>query len=214
MGLAYARDGQWEQSEKSFRRAIELEPSRSTSYSNFAMNLLLVLGRTEEAVQQARVAEKCDPLSPAVHFDLAYVLTSAGRFDEAAAYCQKLPEDNRSKSQCLGRARLGQGRTGEAIRILAASNGPVDTAYLGHAYGRAGRKDEAEKIAADFSERPFQQAVIFAGLGDKDRTLEALDRMTMLGPLRIGRTLTFPEMAFLRGDPRLKAIRKKVGLPQ
>ena len=29
LGMVYARDGQWEQSEKSFRRAIELDPSRS-----------------------------------------------------------------------------------------------------------------------------------------------------------------------------------------
>jgi hypothetical protein len=56
--------------------------------------------------------------------------------------------------------------------------------------------------------------LIFAGLGDKDRTLEALDRMTVFGPVRIGRTLTHPEMALLRGDPRVKAIRKKVGLPE
>jgi hypothetical protein len=29
----------------------------------------------------------------------------------------------------------------------------------------------------------------------------------------IGQYLNFPEMALLRGDPRLKAVRKKVGLP-
>jgi hypothetical protein len=54
----------------------------------------------------------------------------------------------------------------------------------------------------------------FAGLGDKDQTFEALDRMTSLGPFRIGRVLTFPEFALLRGDPRVKALRKKVGLPE
>jgi hypothetical protein len=32
--------------------------------------------------------------------------------------------------------------------------------------------------------------------------------------LRIGRILTFPELALLRGDPRVKALRKKVGLPE
>ena len=68
-------------------------------------------------------------------------------------------------------------------------------------------------MAAD-SRNPVTQTVIFAGLGDKERTLEALDRMTVLGPVRIGRQLTFPELALLRGDPRLKAIRKKVGLPE
>jgi hypothetical protein len=69
-------------------------------------------------------------------------------------------------------------------------------------------------LAADVSSNPFQQAVIFAGLGDKDRILEALDRMAVLGPFRIGRILIWPELALLRGDPRLRALRKKVGLPE
>ena len=67
LGMVYARDAQWEQSEKSFRRAIELDPSSSESYDDFAMYLLLPLGRIEEALQQMRVAEKADPLSPEVH---------------------------------------------------------------------------------------------------------------------------------------------------
>jgi hypothetical protein len=32
--------------------------------------------------------------------------------------------------------------------------------------------------------------------------------------VRIGRALTFPEFAFVRGDPRVRALRKKVGLPK
>jgi hypothetical protein len=55
---------------------------------------------------------------------------------------------------------------------------------------------------------------IFAGLGDKERTLEALDRMTALGPVRLGRALNFPELDLIRGDPRVKALREKVGLPE
>ena len=61
---------------------------------------------------------------------------------------------------------------------------------------------------------PLQQAVIFAGLGDKERTLEALDRMAVVGPVRMGSILSLPELALLRGDPRLKALRKRVGLPE
>jgi hypothetical protein len=56
--------------------------------------------------------------------------------------------------------------------------------------------------------------MILAGLGDKDGTLEALDRATRAGPFRIGRALTFREFALIRGDPRVKALRKKVGLPE
>jgi hypothetical protein len=60
---------------------------------------------------------------------------------------------------------------------------------------------------------PFNQAVIFAGLGDKERALEAMERGATAGPFRVGRQLTWPELALIRGDPRMKALCKKVGLP-
>jgi TolB-like protein len=211
LAMAYARDGQWEQSEKSFRHAIELDPSRSASYDVFAMYLLLVLGRSEEALHQLRVAERIDPLSSEVQSRLAYVLISGGHYDEAASHCEKLSADYHQRSECLGRARVGQGRTGEAIQVLATVS---NRGYLGYAYAKAGRREDAEKVAADIAPNPFNQALVFAGLGDRDRTLDALERMDVLGPVRIGRTLTFPEFAFVRGDPRVKALRKKVGLPE
>jgi TolB-like protein/Flp pilus assembly protein TadD len=218
LAIAYARYGQWAQSEKTFRRAIELDPNHSGSYRDFVGYLLLVLGRIDEALQQLRVAEKTDPLSPSVHSTLAFVLLSAGRYDEAAGHCQKLTADP-GKSECLGRAWLGQGRTSEAVQVLATAvnrDVPADApirGYLGYAYGRAGRREEAQKLAAAASQNPFQQALIFAGLGDKERTLGAVERMAALGPARLGRDLTYPEFALIRGDPRVHALRKKVGLP-
>jgi TolB-like protein/Flp pilus assembly protein TadD len=217
-GVAYARDAEWEQSEQSFRHALDIDPNSSESRRVFAMYLLLPLGRIEEAVRQTRLAEKTDPLSPQVQSGLAYVLLSAGRYDEASSHCDKSTSTDRA--QCLGRTRLGQGRFGEAVDILAAAvnrgipQGDPTRGYLGHAYARAGHREEGEQIAE--AQRPFafHQALVFAGLGDKDRTFEALDRMTPLGPARIGRALTFPEFALLRGDPRVKALRKRVGLPE
>jgi hypothetical protein len=92
-----------------------------------------------------------------------------------------------------------------------ASVRPGDRGYLGYAYERAGRRVEAEKLAAAATS-PWQQAMIFAGLGDKDRTFEAAERMVPLGPVRIGRdVINLQEFALLRGDPRVKT---KVGLPE
>jgi hypothetical protein len=57
---------------------------------------------------------------------------------------------------------------------------------------------------------------IYACLGDKDRVFEALDRAAGLGPIRIGWFLLRVDRehrGLLSGDPRLKALRKKVGLP-
>lgn len=206
LGMVYARDGQWAHSEKSFRRAIELEPSNSLAYSDLTINMLLPLGRIEEGVHQMRIAEKTDPLSPEVQSRLAWALLSAGRYEEAARHCPKAAD-----TRCLGRARLAQGRIDEAVQILATGS---DTQYLGYAYGRAGRREEAEKFAADAAPNAFTQALTFAGLGDKDRTLEALDRLASLGAVRVGRAVNSPEFALLQGDPRVKALRKRVGLPE
>jgi len=56
--------------------------------------------------------------------------------------------------------------------------------------------------------------LILAGLGDKDGTFEALDRMTALGPQRVGLYLSYPEFALLRGDPRLAALHRRLGFPE
>jgi tetratricopeptide (TPR) repeat protein len=84
--------------------------------------LLWSLGRFEEALRQLRIAEKNDPLSPQVQFNLGWSLISAGRYVEAEEHCNKLPTDHLSKNMCLGRALVGQAKTEEAIRILTKSN--------------------------------------------------------------------------------------------
>ena len=210
MGAVQARDGRWAESEKSYRRSLELDPNNAAVHGDFTMVLLLPLGRIEEAIAEARIDRKLDPLSARAESDMAFVLRSAGRFDESASFCP-------AQSACLARARLGQGRVEEAIRILEPLVKGRETAPgaapLGYAYGRANRREDAEKLAS-IVPRPIEQAIIFAGLGDKDRAFAALDRAAVLGPVRLGRALTFPELAVLRGDQRLRALRKKVGLPE
>jgi TolB-like protein len=207
LGMVQARDGQWKQSEKSFRRALELEPNRSQTRIDFAVSLLMPLNRIPEAVDQARLAERSDPLAPNVQSAFTNVLFAAGRFQDAEAHCEK---------PCP-RGLILQGRAAEAIPILEARfDGKLSASgsgELGNAYAAAGRREDAEKIA-ELQPRPIEEAEIFVALGDKDRAFEALERATPMGPVRIGRDLTYPEFAPLRGDPRLKALRKKLGLPE
>ena len=215
LGMAYAREAEWVRSEQSFRRAIELDPNRSETREHFALYLLWPLDRTEEALRELRLAEKADPLSQLVRWLFASMLPSAGRYDEAARYAALA-----QNASLLGRARYLEGKTAEAIQILEkAFQGGVGIrpgseirAYLGYAYARANRREEAETLAVGTN--PFNQAVIFAGLGDKERALEAMEHSTAAGPFRVGRQLTWPELAVIRNDPRMKALRKKLGLPE
>jgi TolB-like protein len=206
LGVVNARDGQWRQSEASFRRAIELNSNSSETRVNFVTNLLWPLGRLDESVQQLREAEKADPLSRTLQFEFGSLLLSVGRFNDAGGHCQKssdIPE-------CQGRVLLAEGRIDDAIQILASA---PNTRYLGYAYGRAGRRRQVEDLAA-VSPGALQQVLIYAGLGDRDGTINALQRIVALGPVRVGLTLSLPELSFIREDRRLKALRGKAGLPE
>jgi tetratricopeptide (TPR) repeat protein len=185
------------------------------------MNLLLPLGRVDEAVREMRAAERADPLSSMVHISFGLALLAAGRYEEAASQCEGASANHPGKNECLGRARAQQGRFNDAIALLANSS-RNNWGFLAYAYGKAGRRAEAERLMADaqvltlYQQRrgPSQYAFAFAGLGDKDQTIERLERMANLGPVLLGRNLTYPEFALVRGDPRVKALRKKVGLPE
>jgi len=228
LAMAYARDGQWALSEASFRRAIEIDRNRPESHGDFAVYVLMQQGRIREALQEMRMAQRSDPLSAEVRSQFAYVLLSSHLYDEAASECEKLPEDCRCwpapsepiRYECLGRARLGQGRLREAIEILAAGvakgvpiGAPI-RGYLGYAYGRVGRRDEAEKIVESDWRFPYHQAVALIGMGDRDRAIAALEKMAPAGPVRVGLALAVPEFDKLRDDSRFKALRTEVGLPR
>jgi TolB-like protein len=219
LGTAYAWNGNWELAERSFRRAIELDPSIPTTRHAFVRFVLWPLGRMDEAVREAQAGAVNDSSSPRAKLELAVLLLSAGRYDEAARYCEQLPTEMVNASECVGRARLAQGRAADAIQVLVSS-ATNNWGYLAYAYARAGRRHEADALTAAVPTRypqrlgPFQYALVFAGLRDKDRTIEQLQQMAGVGPVRLGFTLNSPEFAFLAGDVRVKALRKRVGLPE
>ena len=114
-----------------------------------------------------------------------------------------------------GAGANGKGRRGHPdSRIsLPGDLSASGSGILGRAYALAGRREDAERIGTA-QWRPIPQAGIFIALGDKNRAIEALERAIPLGPVRLGRALTDPEFASLRGDPRVKSLRRKIGLPE
>lgn len=217
LGMMQARQAQWREAEHSFRRAIALAPGEPLWRDHFAVFMLLPLDRIEEAIQQLRKAEELAPRQLEIHHALTLALRAAGRFDDADFHCSKAAENDRQLSGCWAEIFSRQGKNVDAVRILeTAWNGRllnVGAESLGIAYARAGRRDDAERIA-DMVPRPSSKAAIFAALGDKGRTFEILERMLPMGPTRLGRNLTSPEFAMLRGDARLGDIRRRLGLPE
>lgn len=201
---------------KNFRRAIEIQPGSSEARTDFARFYLLPLGRMDEALQQLRIAEKNDPLSPEVHYWMADVLADLGRNDEAISACEKLPPEHLLRDSCILGGRVREGRAAEVLQMYEAGGSIRQLReVIGCAYARTGRREEAEKVFATTAD--ISRAVILACLGDKDRVFESLDHDATVGPIRMGYVLNRVDRqhrGLLLGDPRLMALRKKVGLPE
>ena len=210
--LAFARDSRWKRRNRAFTaRSSSIRIARALTRTS-RCGCSMYLGRNDEALGQLRMAEKGDVLSPDVHLALALTLTSTGQFEQAAAECLKMPAKDMLAKQCLARTKLGEGKFDEAIPLLVNDPNPQSLGFLGYAYARSGRRAEAEKLVLE-STFANEQALIFAGLGDASRTLGALDQMAALGAQRVGMYLNSPELAPLQSDPRLSALRTRVGLP-
>ena len=79
---------------------------------------------------------------------------------------------------------IGKGFHDKADSILQRlTNILYYKAYLGYLYGKAGKEEEAKKILDDFLEQskkwyfsPYFIAIVYSGLGNKDKVFEWLDR--------------------------------------
>jgi TolB-like protein/tRNA A-37 threonylcarbamoyl transferase component Bud32/Flp pilus assembly protein TadD len=216
MGLLHSRERDWENAQRSFQRAIELNPSLTRTYTNYVTSTLVPLGRLDEAMRLLEEALRADPLSLDVRRELAMVQIMAGRYGEAIANLQRVravDPDFPFAELFLARALTFAGRLPEALLIWDhRKEEGIWQHWMAYAYVMAGRRSEVERFASS-EDHPLRLAFIYAALGDKDRAFEALDRAADILPHRVGLVLMHPEMAPLRGDPRFAAVRRKLGLP-
>jgi TolB-like protein/DNA-binding winged helix-turn-helix (wHTH) protein len=219
LGLVYARDLAWGDAERSFQRALQLNPNLPGIHQDYGVFVLLPEGKVAEAVQQFREAATLDPLSNSL---VAFGLITAGAYDEALENCRRematKPTHADDMKWDYARALWFKGRHEEAIAI-AEQFAPSDRGYrglLGYMYGSIGRRREAEQIAAEQDPAAMairHQAFVYAGLGEKDRVLEAFEKLAAMHDHLVDAYPLFPEFALMRDDARMKGFRHKRNLP-
>jgi TolB-like protein/Tfp pilus assembly protein PilF/predicted Ser/Thr protein kinase len=222
MGFVHSRHYDFENAEKSFLRAIELDPSLTQTYTNYWTTTLLPVERLNEAEQLLQVAMRNDPMSGAVHDHLGFMKLVAGRSDEAIDHftrARALDAGLPFVDQHMGRALTFAGRLPEALSWFDRRTGGSDKnlpegirTWMAVAFVRAGRRATVEEWVEETDE-PYRRALFHAALGNRDQTFEELDRAARIVPHRVVPLLVYPEMRLLRGDPRLEELRKKLGLP-
>ncbi len=219
-------DWDWAGAERETKRSLELNPNYATTHHWYAL-FLAVMGRNEEAVREVKRALEIDSLSLVINTKLGIVYYYGRRYDLAIDQLRKTIElDPRFPLAhlYLGLCYEQLGKFQEAIaefqRDSQLDENPWGSASLIHAYGRSGRRLEAQKELEKLLEAaktkfvsPYFLATAYAGLGDKDKAFEWLEtayreRADWLAYLKVD-----PEMDRLRPDPRFQDLLRRVGLP-
>lgn len=215
----------WTGAEKSFRRAIELDPNYATAYHWYGL-FLERMGRLEEAKVLMQQALRLDPVSVIINKNAADPFFYAGEYDRAIEQYQKTLELNPEffvARLFLGFAYEQQGQLVDAIgefqQAGAAHERPAALSALGHAYARAGRTADAisaqqELQGLESYVDPYHVAIVHVGLGDSDQACWWLEKAFEEKSEWLLYVKIDPRLQPLRDDPCLEDLVRRMNFPE
>ncbi len=218
----------WTGAEKEFKRALELDPNSVEVNRSYAV-YLVYSARPGEALVYAKRVEELDSRNssgprPA---NLPYMYFLARKYDTAIEGYLKALEKNPNNAHFhffLGEAYVAKGRYQEGVtemqKAVALDNAPERWdryPVLAYAYAVAGKRDEALKILNEQKQQakqryisPYNFAIIYTGLGDKDRAFEYLNRAYDEDVYVMNQFPGRPMFDSLRSDPRYKDLLRRM----
>jgi DNA-binding winged helix-turn-helix (wHTH) protein/TolB-like protein len=211
----------WAGAKDEYKRAIELKPNYANAHHFYAL-YLSIMGRFDEGIDEIKRAQELEPFSLFIHANVGAILYAARRYDEAINQLKRVLEMNPNFDHArdvLGHVYLQKGMYEQAIAEFRKLTTTPYSYDLGQAYALSGRRSEALKEIDKLQElskqryvAPYNLALIYASLDDKDNALEWLekayeDRSTRLIWIRVN-----TQLDKLRSEPRFKAVIKRMGL--
>jgi eukaryotic-like serine/threonine-protein kinase len=227
--LLQYHDFNWRDAEREFRRAIQLNPNLAAAHEEYGDGLAMT-GRLDEAIAEETRAQQLDPYSVFINFMRGGMLVCAGRSDEAIQQGRKMLDlDAGFAHSLLGSAYERKGNSEQAISefqqaVKLRKDHPVlasAMADLAYAYAVFGKKQQALQLLSELKEMSKRRfvpswafAIVYVGLGDKDRAFEWLDKAYDERPSDIMNIKAEPRMAPLRSDARYQELLLRMGLPK
>jgi TolB-like protein/Flp pilus assembly protein TadD len=208
-----------------FERALKLNPNDSTAHHWLGNHPLTCLGQLDRAMAEIQRARELDPLSLIINANVGYTLIMSGKYDEAIAQLRKtLDLDGRFyfARYLLGWALELKGSFPEALaeykKAAELSDDIACLGFLGHLYGKMGRRDEAQKILDRLLEirkqrytEAYYAGLVYLGLGNKAEALRYFEQSYHdRDGYNIGTIRVDPSFKELRGDPRFEALAEKI----
>src|SRR5262245_31368076 len=216
----------WADAGSEYRRAIELKPNYSSALQWYS-SLLAATGRTDEALAEVKQARDLDPfsLSIAAHPGwINYLSRNAEATVREARQALKLDPNFLPARRYLALGYDLQGKYNESVPEFqkALSLSPASTlikSELGYAFAKSGRREDALRVLDELQRSsgqrrasPFHFALIYVGLGEKDRAIELLNKACDERAERLVWLRVDPRFDPLRQDPRFYEIMIRMGL--
>jgi len=225
--ISYSYDHDWPAAEKSYRRALDLNPSYAAGHRGFALGLLSQ-GRFEEAIEHLQTAQRLDPISILTTNNMATTLYCARRYEEAMRVARRHLEMDPGfcpARNMIALCELQTGKVREAIAELEKCRSQPEYASmvlgpLGYAFARAGRRQEAAALLADLEREEEKtgmagvvMGMVHTGLGENRQAIQCLRGAAeahVTDAVFIGAD---PLWDPLRKDPEFQALLGQLGLP-
>jgi len=212
----------WSGAEADLEKALALDPASDKVQGNYA-TLLERLGRLPEAIAVGRRATEIDPLSAIAWSNLGLYLTFDRDYpaaDEALRRCLEINPESSFGGHHVSILRLLEGNAAEALatarKIGIEFFRLTDVAMAEHSLGHPMESQRAldELIAKHASDGAYQVAEALAWRGEKDKAFEWLERAYRQRDGGLAEVKVDLLLDRLHGDPRFRALLKKMNLPE
>jgi len=226
LGIIKLTDWDWRGAEQELRLATIIDPTNYKSRHWYSL-YLSALGRHEQAIHEAKIANELDA-PPGAKIGYGSILYFAHQFEDMTELLESaiiVEPDNAPLYDWLGMAYVQLGEYDKSIEVYRKaaelSDGLAEImAGLGHAYGIAGRTNEAREvlnILLAFAKRwyipPVQIAFVYLSLDEKEKALEMLERAYREKSWELVFMRTEPWFDELHTDPRFIEIMSRLKFP-
>lgn len=222
----------WTGAETEFKRAITLDPRNANAHNRYAQ-LLTWTGRFSEGITENKRAQDLDPLSPMIAGDLGFDYMVARRYDDSILQCKKAIDLEPSAMWLHAYLAWAYARKGDYAQAISeheklglqgqevSAENQLTVSGLGWIYAVAGRRRDAERVIEQFNSissaatvDPYWVAAVYAGLGDKDRAFELLEKSYRQHSANLAYIKPDPFWDNLHSDSRYPDLLHRMGLPQ
>ncbi len=217
--IKFRYEWEWEEAERDFRRALEINPSLGMAHHDYAW-FLVAMARFDEGIEQMRIAQRLDPLSPVANSDVGWVYLMARRYDEAIEQIKRtleLEPKLGSALACLERAYTLKGQPREALEALMTEmseeganlqdTDPAQSMKLLY-------RKKLERLVGPMKTgplSPYSAATICLAAGEREQSFAWLERAYKERDPMLVAAGTDPMFDEVRADPRFAELLLRIG---